>query len=493
MLAPRTTGDSSHIATTSSNPRAPKLAHTARGVFPTTALTDEDRARALDELEKDTVVASTARVRQSNWRTWLAFHLRWFGASMPPLPLTPQGIRAVAAQMKEAHYRSFPGYLSAAREFHRADGHAWSDELELCRKRSVASTQRGIGPARQSIEVPPQRVFDMQLDSTALHDHGPINPTHWAVLCSFHMLRGAESACALASSLTISEDERREALSLPGSKTDPQGVGHVRSWGCVCAGNLRVACPYHSALAIKAELSRRFGDNQSRLPPGLPLFPTATGEWCSRDGFITTISHFADSLGLDTVDQMGRGTIGEHVWRISGSRMLAHARVPIPTIALMARWGSNVIMRYVELAPLSTITDTYAQAVASSSTDPAPQVRSVVSAAVHHTLLDASTDGIADDCFEPALPPPTGPRYALNSTTGVLHVIARRVNWGRTIPGRTNCGRDFLSHEYAPVCSLTATYVRNGMALPNTKCNGCAKPAAWADMESLLDDASSSE
>ena len=491
MLTPHISGTTT--AATMRHPRAPITAHTVRGTFPTATLTDEDRELALNNLERDTTVPSTSRVRQSNWRTWLAFHHRWFGTTVPPIPLTTPGIRAVAAQMKDAHYRSFPGYLSAAREIHGAEGHEWTSELERTRKRCVASTQRGIGPPRQCIEIPPQRILDLALDDNSLHDHGPINPTAWAILCSFHMLRGAESASALATSLSIDVATRRETFRLPGSKTDPQAIGCARSWGCVCNNDIRIACPYHAAVSILDGLTQRFGDERGRLPNDLPLFPTTLGEWCSRDGFVTTVAHFADLLTLDTVDSMGRGTIGEHVWRVSGSRMLAHARVPIPTIALMARWGSAVIMRYVELAPLSTITEIVSESVASSSKGPAPSTANVIAEAAQSTFPDATDDSVAEECLVPPLPPPPVSKYALNTTTGVLHVIARRRNWGRTIPGRTCCGRDFLAYDYRLVNSLTATFTKNSAETTNIKCYGCARSTTWTEMENALNDLSESE
>ena len=492
MMTPRATTTGS-ASSTERHPRAPITAYTARGTFPTAPLSDEDRQRALDDLERDTVVPSTSRVRQSNWRTWLAFHHRWFGMLTPPLPLTSVTIRAVAAQMKSAHYRSFPGYLSAAKEQHLDAGHAWGDEMERTRKRCVASTQRGIGPPRQSIEIPPARVWSMQLGFASLHDMGPVNPAHRAVLCAYHMLRGAESSCALASSLTVDEGEMLETFALPGSKTDPQAIGSLRTWGCVCLGDRTIACPYHSAVAILTDLRSRFGDQQGRLPASLPLFPNAMGEWCSREGFITTIAHFADRLQLDAIDLMGRGTIGEHVWRVSGSRMLAHANVPVPTIALMARWGSDVIMRYVELAPLSTITATVTKSLTGANEAPPPKVASAIVAALQVPTSADAHDDVAEESLDPPLPPPRGSRYALNTTTGALHIIARRRSWGRLIPGRTNCGRDYLAHDYRPVSSLSATFMKQNVATPNTKCFACAKSAAWVDMEAALDDASVSE
>ena len=215
------------------HPRAPVHAHTARGTFPCEPITGDERATALDELEADVIGASTARVRASTWKTWRAFHCRWFGAGSEALPLTVSSIYAVAAQMKMAGYRSFPGYMSSAREAHVAAEHCWTESLERARRRSKASTQRGIGPARQSLEISPLQIAALRLGPEPLHEHGPVCPGHWAIVCSFHMLRGAESACALASSLRVDADMQQETFSLAATKTSgdrlPTHVG-LRMW-----------------------------------------------------------------------------------------------------------------------------------------------------------------------------------------------------------------------------------------------------------------------
>ena len=84
----------------------------------------------------------------------------------------------------------------------------------------------------------------------------------------------------------------------------------------------------------------KFGDEHGYLPASLPLFPTARGDWPTRDGFVTTIAIMAARLNVDVVDFMGRDTIGEHVWRVSGDRHLASLGLPQPMIMLLARWDS---------------------------------------------------------------------------------------------------------------------------------------------------------
>jgi hypothetical protein len=322
----------------------------------------------LSSLQADTSAKSTAASRASCVRTWALMHRLWFGDSSPTLPLTCDSIRAVAAQMKSAGYRSFVNYLDTMRALH-VEEYDWTPAMVLCRKRCLASTQRGIGPARQSMELPLQGIRDLDLGAEPLVPDGPCCPMHWAILCCFHVLRGAESACALASSLQLDRIACTERFMLPVSKTDPQAIGCSRTWGCVCTSASRgalTACPFHSAAALLDHHQNRFSTTGASLPADLPLFPGRDGGWCSRDGFLGTIAELARRLSACTTDSLGRNIVGEHTWRVTGSRHLASLDVPLPIIRLLARWGGETIMRYVQDAPLSSLTRLYLDRVAAA-------------------------------------------------------------------------------------------------------------------------------
>jgi hypothetical protein len=230
--------------------RTPLVSYKTRGVTPQEALTDVQRANQLMDLDADTVTAGTFSAKASCVATWTKLHHRWFGPELAVLPLTEPKMRAVAAQMKAAGYRSYPNYVSAIKDVHLKASNEWSDALQRCHERCVASTQRGIGPPKQCLELSPIAVARLQLGPEPLVEDGPICPAQWAVICAFHILRGAESACALAAALTVDSVGQRETLFLPVSKTDPQATGCHRSWGCICADKLdeHAACPYHAAV-----------------------------------------------------------------------------------------------------------------------------------------------------------------------------------------------------------------------------------------------------
>ena len=461
------------MAEVSSSSRAPPLNYTTRGSLPDEPLDNEQRAALLEDLAHDVIRSGTAAGRESCIKTWTTLHHRWWGTSVPVLPITPCKLRAIAAQMKQRGYRSFPNFVVAVKELHCEAGGTWTDEIDLCRRKCVASTQRGIGPARQCMEVPILRVSVLELGNDPLSADGPICPQHWAVLCTFHLLRGAESASALASALVIDSTLATESLKLPASKTDPSAWGCTRTWGCVCTDRLsgqpydgKPPCPYHAAISHKVELVRRFGRSDGSLPEDLPLFPNCSGAWCSRSGFVESIETMAVALCLPTVDDMGRSTLGEHVWRVTGARHLARLLVPYGIITLLARWGSNVILRYIAEAPLENLTNVYREAMGSSHSPPvAPlSLPAIALAAFEPEAFDA--DALDD-------PPPAEAgllhKFAL-SNTNFVHIIARRMAWERARPGRTMCGWDYRAQQG----SLHHTIPRTAF-----RCAKCAKPAAW--------------
>jgi hypothetical protein len=99
----------------------PTINYKIRGSMPTEALTVEERVRIVKELEDDVLAPSTVEAWAANYRTWIAFHVRWSG------------------EAKARHLEHFE----------------WNVALQKCRRDCIQSTQRGIGPALQCMEPPP--------------------------------------------------------------------------------------------------------------------------------------------------------------------------------------------------------------------------------------------------------------------------------------------------------------------------------------------------
>ena len=81
-------------------------------------------------------------------------------------------------------------------------------------------------------------------------------------------------------------------------------------------------------------------------------------------------------LGLPLLLKNGRRAFGGHASRVGGARHLARIGIPIATIALLGRWGSEVILAYIMDAPLELLTAVYKDLAASASSREARTRRS---------------------------------------------------------------------------------------------------------------------
>ena len=207
-------------------------------------------------------------------------------------------------------------------------------------------------------------------------------------------------------------------------------------------------CPYHSAVALLEHHATHFAAAGFSLPTDFPLFPRRDGGWCSRDGFLGTIAELARRLDACTTDSLGRNTVGEHTWRVSGSRHLASLDVPLPIIRLLARWGGDTIMRYVQDAPLSALTRLYLDRVAAadgatSGLAAATMASTPVAMPVLTPAQTASAfavDPLADLVdLEPRASPPFFRRAGLRTKVQMVSLPPRLGLRGVTLP----CGRQF--------------------------------------------------
>ena len=150
-------------------------------------------------------------------------------------------------------------------------------------------------------------------------------------------------------------EEFRQTVSLvlPVSKTDPSAIGCVRTWGCVCSGEADQACPYQVLLKHVEDIREKSGELAGTLPADLPLYPNARGITVDKFDVVEMVELLAGKLHLPLVGQDGRKAYGGHVFRVSG--------IAVPVIVLLARWPSDIVMRYLAEAPLLILTDAYKQ------------------------------------------------------------------------------------------------------------------------------------
>ena len=322
-----------------------------------TARSAESREEASISYETNKAAASAAPSRDSYMRTWSEFHLAWFGNEFV-FPLTVEKIAAVAGMFEAGRYRSYPNYMDRVKEKHVVLGFAWTEQLALEARKSKLSVLRGIGPARQSEPFDLIRVC--RAEASVVDVLGaPASPRQAFTVACFWLLREIELAHLLHSSVTVNREQASVTLRLSVSKTDPQALGCSRSWGCVCDGKPDVLCGYHAVVfAVECNLAY-FTAKGMDVPPDWPLFPSVGDGIMSKEGVITSLERFAVGAGLDIVGQGGRRRFGGHSFRVTGARRLAAMGIEVMVIMCLARWESHVVMRYVQEAPLATLTDRY--------------------------------------------------------------------------------------------------------------------------------------
>ncbi len=74
---------------------------------------------------------------------------------------------------------------------------------------------------------------------------------------------------------------------------------------------------------------------------------------------VRLIERVAVALELPLLDDAGRNHYGGHSLRVTGAQHLAAKGSPLLLIQLIARWSSDVILRYVRDAPLVSVTMEY--------------------------------------------------------------------------------------------------------------------------------------
>ena len=360
----------------------------------------------MSELEKDRLSSSGWSSRTSALATWSRMHHEWHGEDEPVYPLTQHSIKCVAAIMKFKDYRSFPNYLSAAKDYHIRAGFPWSDALDQTARDCSRSVLRGIGPASQAVEFDVDKTVAACGGTEPLSDGGPINFGAFVALSCFHVLREIEAGSALRRHITIDYENESETWLLPVSKTDIQALGCSRSWSCICGRAHPSLCPYHVMVGHLRLLSFRFG------APGpedsLPLFPSAAGSPPSKAAILSSLKVALTRAGQPS------DRVGGHQFRVSGCRHLIRSGVPVPTVMLLARWASNIALRYAGEAPLASLSQAYRGKV-SGAAAPAGEDNSTAMAALRDRVTSLEADIAARPI--PYLPPsPDALRFLENIT-----------------------------------------------------------------------------
>ena len=148
------------------------------------------------------------------------------------------------------------------------------------------------------------------------------------------------------------------SFGFPVSNFDVHALGKVRSHGCACPA----ACP---VLALRKLVEFAVGGSGSGPASGgfpsvggvrpndsffkkavslRPLCPTPAGGFPTKVGMTSVFQRFGLELGVSK-------HITGHMPRVSGAVHLAKAGLEIWKIQIFCRWGSDVVLRYIQDAP----------------------------------------------------------------------------------------------------------------------------------------------
>ena len=252
-------------------------------------------------------------------------------------------------------------------------------------------------------------------------------------------------------------------LSLPTSKTDPQGAGALRKHGCCCAA-AKAMCPVAAARRIMEDGSARglgmedpfvLAMGSSKSPP-------------TKKAMVDAFREAAKRLGWPEADVL---QVTGHTLRPTGAIYLART-LPIFKVQLFCRWGSDVVLQYLRELPLDESEGWASQAASYTLREVEEEATLVAKSRITketwnqdacvelmHKLLDAKMQQLsvewlqekecvmdllqqlkegqelAFDAWEKELSRNFLPRFVLNVTTGKLHVVkdtehtACGVNW----------------------------------------------------------------
>lgn len=263
----------------------------------------------------------------------------------------------MVALLKAAGYRSVPNYLSRAEE-HVRMGAEWNRSLDDTAGLASRSAQRGTGPPHQSAPLDPPALADVDLVDEAFTANGPMGPLDMAIAGAFFLTREIELSRALASHVDLkgSGNGLSASWNLPVSKTNPRGDQCIRVWGCTCQKKGRTAkvelCAAHALARQKERLRVRFPDRPEET---LPLFPSASGSAVEKREVVLAIEALAKLSGQEVHHPDGTPRYGGRSLRVTGAQYLASIGIEIFKIQVLARWESDIVLRYVREAPLAAI------------------------------------------------------------------------------------------------------------------------------------------
>ena len=435
--------------------------------------------QAPHDYERDKLAAS-ARSSQATHVKWWKEILKGLSKdqTIKAFPLTVRKLQTAAAILKAAGYRSAMQYLWTLKKIHVKKGFSWDQALELELKEAKHACRRGQGPAKKAGALPLERLGSLPASWNGPRSaKGPARPRSAILVGAWWGMREIELAGLRVSSLTFSEGDGCGTcrINLPVSNTDSEALGKFRLHGCCCEQG---GCPVAAARDLRDHALQNGGstsDSFAVLSMTYRQVPKKEMQLCLQDA--------AKELGVV-------GRITAHAMRATAAQGLIRAGMELWQVQLFLRWGSKVVLGYLEEAPLKgsgriagsvakqlAIGDVHRDIVTKLGGCERSDLKVVIEGVLEEKLaglwssfrtVDLKIDEMAASVAaqlerRPASSPVIGARFVMNT-----HPASRVTHIARDI-GRTMCGRDYGASPWAesiselPVSKLSCRACRNAL------------------------------
>jgi hypothetical protein len=233
-------------------------------------------------------------------------------------------VLAVCGALKSSGFRSAGSYLSLAKQEHIMR-HGHLDMATMLLLTNVCrSLRRGLGPAKQTCELPLLRFLELDDGEAPWSPLGSLFPRRALSIGAHFLLREIELAGIRCHHCCIAPDlcGRKElSLLLPVSKVDPEALGATRTLFCCCSAvSSKELCPV-CATELQLEFVLNLVGAESFQ--NAPLFPNAFGVTAPKHAVTSDIRHAAAILGLPLRWHNGAEKFSGHALRATGA-MFTH-------------------------------------------------------------------------------------------------------------------------------------------------------------------------
>ena len=284
--------------------------------------------KAKEKLKSKLFAASTSATREAKRRKikdimdscgFTKFHL---------VGLDPDQLLTIAAVLGEMGLRSADQYIGETKLMQLELGVSWSDVMERQLTMLKRALRRDKGPETRATEVPLVTLDDILWER---RDNTPGVPCRiawsyaWATVW---MLRSVEAAAVRTKDVFVKHKSKTVTLNIRKSKTDQSALGVKRTLKCCGEEVCSRFCPWNMAIRALAEHTN----------DKLYLFPDSEGCQVPKVKMVKS--------WMENINE----TMSGHSARRSGAMMYARRGTPVQEIAMLGRWKSSCVFRYIEEA-----------------------------------------------------------------------------------------------------------------------------------------------